>query len=357
MTTRLLSASGYWIRAPITRPYELSFGTLHAFEMVVVRVTDSDGRTGYGESCPVPPYSSESPSQVWEATCATLPGLPGMAPEQAFARVAERAEGSASYAHVACATAVEALVDPPRPAEKLAVPVVGTMLTHNRDALARELRRLLDTGYSTLKLKVGFDPAEDAAMVSAIQGQLPARVQLRLDANEGYDLDQALAFLDRLDPAAVELFEQPCPRDRWDWVTRLKREQHPVPLMLDESIHGEDDIERAAEAGIDIVKLKLMKTGTRRALSRRTGLAQHLGLSVVIGNGVAGVIDNLYEALHAAQTGRAGEMNGALKLADPIFGRPPWLESGKLTFPEGFVLQAPEDELARRSQKSMTVSA
>src|SRR5262249_16297411 len=80
-----------------------------------------------------------------------------------------------------------------------------------------EVARLCEEGYRTLKVKVGFDPPKDAARVAAIQRSIPANVQLRLDANQGYSPEQARDFLDRLDPAAIELFEPAFPRARWAW--------------------------------------------------------------------------------------------------------------------------------------------
>lgn len=354
MATQVASVSAYWIQEPLKNPYELSFGTLEAFDLIIVRAVDSDGRIGYGESCPVPPYSDETADQVWKAVSHVLPGLPGTELSAALEQLAEVAGGIESFAYVAPSTAIEALVDPPRQEVGLAVPVVGTVLTHRPEELAGEVKRLTDMGHQTLKIKVGFDPTDDAAQVEMIKSSAPSNVRLRLDANEGWDLAQASAFLAKLDPAGVELLEQPFPRDRWDWVKALTKQQHPTPLMLDESIHMEDSIERAAEAGVDIVKLKLMKVGTRAALRRRLQFAQRLGLSVVIGNGVAGVVDNWYEATCALETGRAGEMNGNLKIAHSVFDQLPHLEAGKLQFPAGFDLVAQEDELLRRSRFNCT---
>jgi L-alanine-DL-glutamate epimerase-like enolase superfamily enzyme len=63
--------------------------------------------------------------------------------------------------------------------------------------------------------------------------------------NQGYDREQGCAFAVALDPEGIELFEQPCAAGDWD-AARAVADVSPVPMMLDESIYGMADIERAA---------------------------------------------------------------------------------------------------------------
>jgi len=350
------AASAYWVQAPLTRPYGLSFGTLNAFDLILVRLEDSSGRVGFGESCPVPPYSKESAEDVWAAVSKHLPELCGQDVVTTAQAHADRADSAEAFSHVATATAFEALVDPPSNGAELRVAVVGAVQTHDPRELPAEVRRLSDLGYRTLKVKVGFDPDEDLARLEVIQGCVVEGIQLRLDANEAWDLSQAQEFLAGLDPEGVELLEQPFPRARWDWFAALTKENPVVPLMLDESIHDEQSIRQAAEAGADIVKLKLMKVGSRAALQKRTRFAQELGMSVVIGNGVAGVVDNWHEALCVGDTNRAGEMNGNLKLQDGVVDQRPTLDAGDLRFPAGFAISVDEDALVRRSRQTLRYS-
>ena len=351
----VITVSAYWVRAPLSRPYGLSFGTLTAFDLLIVRLVDSSGRIGYGESCPVPPYSHESAEEVWRRLIETLPTLPGEDVNGALSRLESRADSTESFAYVAVSTALESLAHPPQSRSDLTVPIVGTVLTHDIEDLPAEVERLLDEGYRTLKVKVGFDPADDLAAVALIKRCSAGSAALRLDANEAWNFEQTSAFLRKIDPNGIELLEQPFPRDRWDWVSAIKG-IGSVPLMLDESISGDESIERAAQAGADIIKLKLMKVGTRSVLRQRIRHAQDLGLGVVIGNGVAGVVDNWYEALCAAGTGRAGEMNGNLKIADSVFDCRPYMENGNLKFPAGFDLKVDEAELSERSMRRVQYS-
>ena len=85
--------------------------------------------------------------------------------------------------------------------------------------------------------------------------------------------------------------------------------------MLDESIYGPADIERAARlSGVGLIKLKLKKTGSLERLKRGLERIRELGMEPVLGDGVAADIGCWMEACVARDTIRnAGELNGFLK--------------------------------------------
>ena len=110
-----------------------------------------------------------------------------------------------------------------------------------------------------------------------------------------------------------------------------------VPIMLDESIYGVDDVERAAKVkGVGFVKLKLKKLGGARRLERALKRIRELGLTPVLGDGTATEIGCWQEACVARSTiDNAGENNGFLKLRMPIFRRPLRFERGDLVLEPG----------------------
>ncbi len=64
-------------------------------------------------------------------------------------------------------------------------------------------------GFRILKLKGGLDPEEDVRRVNAVHTALPELV-LRLDADQGYDVRQALDVARAL-AGKIEMLEQPTP--------------------------------------------------------------------------------------------------------------------------------------------------
>ncbi len=111
----------------------------------------------------------------------------------------------------------------------------------------------------------------------------------------------------------------------------------PVPMMLDESIYGLSDIERAAALGAArYIKLKLMKMGSLERLAQGIARIRELGMEPVLGNGVAGEVGCWMEACVARTLiANAGEMNGFLKPVTRLLQVPVPFADGALLLDAG----------------------
>ena len=132
---------------------------------------------------------------------------------------------------------------------------------------------VIEAGCRTAKVKVaepGQDLAADVARVAAVRDALGSRGRIRVDANGGWDVQQASAALTRLARYDLEYAEQPCPSvdDLKSLRVRLARNGIDVPIAADESIRkAEDPIRVAREGAADIVIVKVPPLGgVRRAL-------------------------------------------------------------------------------------------
>lgn len=335
---------------PLTRPYALSFGTIEAFETYYAFV-EAEGRTGAGEVTLLPGYGPETA----DSTAAELTRLGavlagGVGVESALADLAGRAPFLASG--LRCAFETWELGGAEFFARALpgAVPLCAFCPGQTPEAAADSARRLAEAGYATLKLKVGrLPPAAEAARVRAAAEAAGAGVRLRLDANQGYRFDDALAVGRELEGlAAVELLEQPFGPGQWREHESLAA-RIGTPLMLDESVWTEADVRRSADCGARLVKLKLCKHPGLAASLRLAELAQGLGLGLVYGNGVQTALGNHLEAWLHRRIGltTASEANGFLKAEWSPF--PHGLEAsggllrgGGVRLAEGRLREAPE---------------
>src|SRR3546814_7740347 len=118
--------------------------------------------------------------------------------------------------------------------------------------------------------------------------------------------------------------------------------------MIDESIYGMTDIERAAKIdGIGFVKLKLKKMGGLDDLKAGLDRIRALGMRPVMGDGVATDICGWMEACVARVTlDNAGEMNGFLKLRTQLFEEKLRFDEGDIVLAPGFVPQIEREALA-----------
>ncbi len=322
------------LRIPLRAPYVLSLGTIRALDTVLIEAYGAEGQTGYGEATVLTGYTHETIDETWSRAQTLGAAIVGLDPASAGAYLG-RYVTRAPFAVTALATAAEMIegvgCDFP---EARTVPLLGLVSGHDDNRLEAEIEDHLAAGYRTLKVKVGFDVNEDLRRVGLIQRFSRGRARLRIDANQGFARDAAVAFAGALEPDGIELLEQTCDASDWEAAVAVARAAR-VPTMLDESIYGIGDVERAAQLGAArFIKFKLMKAGGLKRLQNVLSRIRALNMSPVLGNGVASDIGCWLEAVAgAASLDNAGEMNGFLKIAHPTVLNPLRVHDGAIHLP------------------------
>lgn len=153
------------------------------------------------------------------------------------------------------------------------VPAVGPEQAH---------RIAAEGGCRTAKVKVaepGQSLAEDEARVEAVRDALGPGAAIRVDANGGWSVDDAVQAIRRIDRAAdgLEYVEQPCAAVEDLAVVRRRVE---VPIAADESIRRAEDPYRVRDLeAADVAVLKVQPLGGVRACLR---IAEEIGMPVVV---------------------------------------------------------------------------
>jgi L-Ala-D/L-Glu epimerase / N-acetyl-D-glutamate racemase len=193
------------------------------------------------------------------------------------------------------------------------------------DEMRARARRLAD--HPALKVKVGFDG--DVEAVGAVREVYEGAI--RIDANEGWEVEEATDRLRALEPLDIELCEQPVPAGD---VKDLKHvtESTAIPVYADESVSTALDVARLAKV-VDGVNLKLRKTGGVREAVRAINVARAHGLGVMLGCDLTSGVAATAEARVAALADKA-DIDGPLLLAtDPCPGVS--YDRGRLLLPQG----------------------
>lgn len=318
------------LRLPLKVPYKLAFGPVTHFDTILAEVA-TDGGTGLGEATILTGYTEETIAESWNKAQATAGGLCGLDTESAKTVIARELR-EAPFTATALTTAIEMAEGHPilQIETPEAVPLIAGINATDRDGIAAEIDQAVAAGFDTLKIKAGFNVESDLERVAFIQRQNAGRARLRIDANQGFDQQDGCRFASGLDPRDIELLEQPCHADDWEGLEAVAKVSR-VPLMLDESIYSEAEIERAAQIGASFVKLKLMKCVSLDRLVKELILIRDLGMEPVLGNGVASDIGCWMEACVARKYIRnAGEMNGFLRPVISLAWPPLCVESGAL---------------------------
>ncbi len=224
----------------VSLPMRVKFRGIMERETLLLR-----GPRGWGEFCPFPEYDDDESSR-WLAA-ALEAGWLGFPPQ------------------LRDTIPVNATV-PAVPAER--VPEV----------LARFGR------VDAVKIKVaerGQSLRDDVARVNAVREALP-EAAIRVDANGGWDVEQAVKALGKLSAVGLEYAEQPVPTIEGlaEVRRRLSDAGTPVLIAADESVRKEEDPLRVARAGAaDLIVVKVAPLGgVRRALD----IVHQAGLPAVV---------------------------------------------------------------------------
>jgi L-alanine-DL-glutamate epimerase-like enolase superfamily enzyme len=137
-------------------------------------------------------------------------------------------------------------------------PAMATSFTisiDSPDAMAGMAKQIAD--YPIIKLKLGSD--DDESRVRAVREARPD-AKIRVDANAGWSLEQAIAHLKWLEKYDLELIEQPLARERLAEMGELQKHTR-IPIIADESVQSLGDVEQLGRAGVAGINLKLMKVG------------------------------------------------------------------------------------------------
>lgn len=329
--------------------YEPSSGALRSRSGFLLRIESDAGVVGWGDAAPLAGYTSESPQDVSAALTELADGSSG----QAVADLTEAGEalvGATPCATAAVASAAADLtsrVSGDSLATHLAVqaPLQGVR-AHALVAavtpadVAAAGHEVIRAGFVGCKLKVGARSVEDdVERITRLREAVGSQCLLRLDANGGWSVNDALRVLEATLPLGIDYVEDPVAD--WEAMAAVK-DRIDVRLAADQMLRRIEDVAVAA----DVVSVAVIKPsavgGPSRALTM-ADTAVDAGLAVVFGSLLESAV-GLTAAIHtAAAWGRADTVSGVATgslLAEDV-GEPPPVLNGAVVVPTGPGLGVP----------------
>ena len=283
------------VAIPLKRPFITALRRVDAVRDVLVRVRTED-MEGFGEA---PPTAVITGDTLGSILCAVhdyiRPALVGMDLAD-FPAIMEKLDACLVHNNSAKAAVDMALYDllgksRGKPLYRLlgcARARLETDLTlslRDPETMATDARAAVAEGFRSLKIKVGVEPAVDLARVKAVRRAAGADVALRVDANQGWDADSAIATIRAMEDAGLnlELVEQPVPSWDFEGMARVTRAVD-TPILADESVFSPRDAQRLLDmGGCDLVNIKLMKACGLHGAVQIADLARSHGVEVLMG--------------------------------------------------------------------------
>jgi len=167
--------------------------------------------------------------------------------------------------------------------EKIATSV--TIGLNNTNLMVEKAKQIVSDGFKFIKIKCGINADDDIENIIAIREAVGPTIKLRLDANEGYSVEEALRIVKTLEKnaVAIEMLEQPT---KANYLYSLKdvARQCSVPIMADETALTLRDSFKLVRLEIaDMINIKLMKIGGITNAIKANALAELADVPVMVG--------------------------------------------------------------------------
>jgi L-alanine-DL-glutamate epimerase-like enolase superfamily enzyme len=181
--------------------------------------------------------------------------------------------------------------------------------------------KFLAQGFFVLKIKGGQSVEQDVERILKLREKIGSAIEIRFDANQGYDVSQSVKFIEMTKSAGIELLEQPtCKSD--DDLLKQVTEETSVPVMADESLMTLKDVFHLTSGGFtDMINIKLMKVGGISEAMRINSVAQAANVETMVGcmdESAMGIAAGLHFAL-ARPNILYADLDGHFDLIDDPF--------------------------------------
>jgi muconate cycloisomerase len=300
------------VSLPMVKPVVMAGEEVRRADNVLVRIVDSDGTVGWGEAAAAPVMTGDTLESLVSAVHFLAPALRGREPADIDGALS--AMNARMYGNQGAKAAIDiALHDlagkkAVKPAHALLgvarrsrLALLGVIGSGEETGDLRDAEAKKAAGFTVYKIKVGIDrPEQDAARTRAICKVLGRGMLVSADANQGFSVDEAIAYVRAVEGCGLDFFEQPVAAEDLAGMAKVQAATEIV-IGTDEGIHSLADIrQHCTTKAAGGVSLKSIKLGGLHGLVAAGELCESLGMSVNISCKTGESSVACAAALHAA---------------------------------------------------------
>lgn len=349
---------------PFLREFKTAHGVLKSREGIIVQVTTNEGITGIGEIAPLPTFHGGSIADA----CSLLPELAGHLDHATLHEalellVSEKITAESASTHCGLEIAlldalgkatdcsISTLLSPTDFKPRAAVPVNAVISAEETKTAAEAALKARVNGFTCVKLKVGLGLSiqEEVERIATVRDVIGQSMHLRLDANEAWQLEEAISILSRCVPYDIQYVEQPLNAHDLTGMCTLRHEV-PIAIAVDEAIHDLESVYAALDnEAADILVIKPQLAGGLRIAQQLIQAASKRGAGCVITSTLEAGI-GLVAELHLVAASPAVTLECGLAtlplLADDLLTEELVVHDGLMTVPTGSGLGVEVDQHA-----------
>ena len=335
------------LNIPLKTPFHISLGTITNATNLVVRLHTTEGIYGIGEACPYSYIVGETQETEFELAKKIAPLLIGKNPLAIEQRLQDLNKAVAANPTLKSAFDM-ALFDLLGKTARMPLYAlwggennrkIVTDMTVGIDTpqtMAQQAQTFVAEGFDMIKVKLGTNFKDDTNRIIAIRQAIGNEIELKIDANQGWDTPTAIRTLRALAPHNIAYCEEPVPR--WNnEALRFVRQNSPIPIMADESVFSpQDAFKIASMQAADYINIKLSKSGGLQQALQIVSVAQAAGIQTQVGcmSESRLALTALVHLAMARQNIIFFDLDSALMLSeDPVIGGITYQNGGQISLP------------------------
>jgi L-Ala-D/L-Glu epimerase len=284
----------YKLSIPLIEPFVTSLGRDDHAENILIKIISKEGITGFGECSPYMPINGESIDTcyaVGQYFAKLLKGKNALAIEECIIAMDKLIYGNTSIKSafdmalydIASQSAGVPLYKFLGGSNDKTIITDYTVSIGDPQKMAADAVKIKTAGYPAIKIKLGNNGELDIVRIKAIREAVGNEIPLRIDANQGWSVEEAIKTLQALGKYDIQHCEEPIARWNFMQLPRVKRES-PIPIMADECCGDEHDAERLIQLNAcDYFNIKLGKSGGIFKALKMVKLAEQAHIHLQVG--------------------------------------------------------------------------
>ena len=365
---KINSIEVYKADIPLEEPFRISLGEIKAAKNIFIKINTDMDLFGMGEASPFPFIVSETQASDAAAAHDLARLLIGKDPREIENRLRELT-GYLPHSPTIISAFDMALYDLLGKIANLPLyALLGggkrTLVTdrtvgiNTPDKMVEDAVAFKERGFPAIKVKLGTTAPEDIDRIRRIRKALGPEIQVRTDANQGWDYVTALQALKGMEDQGVQYCEQPVAV--WDLESmRRIRSQVTIPIMADESVFDDHDAYKLISMGAcDYLNIKLAKSGGIYVALKINAIAEAAGMRCMVGcmNETSLALTAAAHLVSARTNIQFADLDSADFLQEnPVVGGITYDEGGKITISDAPGIGATIDPAFLRSLESFVV--
>lgn len=329
---KIKSVNAWLQKLPLTKPYTIAYKTIADTEIVFLELELENGLTGIGASNPFADVVGETPAntlsnlqsdfineligkdirsfnQLIDEAADHFPKLPGT---QAAIDIALH-DLFGQYMKIPVVNFYGKKIS--------SLPTSITIGIKETSQMLEEAKGYHKLGFRILKIKTGIDVDQDIERVSKLSETFKKSFIIRVDANQGYSLNDLKKFIERTRKFAIELIEQPMKVGDEEQLIKLDSDDRKT-IVADESLLDAASAMKLSypPQPYGIFNIKLMKAGGIKAAKEIAVIAKNAGINLFWGcndESIVSITAGIHAAFSCSNT-RYLDLDGSFDLSKDI---------------------------------------